>query len=114
MLKGNIYNEMSMSSTTNKIRCEAIVRLLQHSKGFAEDQVAHDIECKPVTKLSHVFGRTPCFRGFGWMRISNGTSYPVADCTTELVDFPDDVFLHTFDGIISEAMRQNSTLAGMR
>jgi len=47
------------------------------------------------------------------MRISSDTRSLVKDCTTELVYFPDDVFLHTLDGIIGEAMRQNPTLAGM-
>jgi hypothetical protein len=105
---------MSVCSTAHKIRREAIVRPLQHAKGFAEDQVAHDVKCKPVTYLCHVLSRTPSVRGFGRMRTSRASRCPVKDCTAELVDFPNDVFFHTLDSIVSEAMRQNPTLAGMR
>jgi hypothetical protein len=48
------------------------------------------------------------------MRISRGTGCPVKDCTAKLVDLSDDVFLHTLDGIISETVGQDPTLAGMR
>lgn len=51
---------MPMRRIPNQVNGKPIVTLLKHPKGFAETEIAHDIERKVVRQLGHILGFIPC------------------------------------------------------
>lgn len=106
--EGATHDQVPMCCCAHQVDGAAIVRLLQHLKGFSKAQVPQDIHRQPAEPVAHALGLGPAL-GLGAPR-AGARAHGVAKGAHVGQDVP----LHLLDGGIAEGVGHDAALAGVQ